>query len=33
MNYNNVIKAIGKITSEEGLGMAARRITVSTSGT
>lgn len=32
MNYNNVLKAIEKITSEEGLGMAARRITVSTSG-
>ncbi|WP_299136578.1 23S rRNA (adenine(2503)-C(2))-methyltransferase RlmN [uncultured Tenacibaculum sp.] len=32
MNYNNVIKAIDKITSPEGLGMAARRITVSTSG-
>ncbi|WP_440880178.1 23S rRNA (adenine(2503)-C(2))-methyltransferase RlmN [Tenacibaculum sp. C7A-26P2] len=32
MNYNNVLKAIDKITSPEGLGMAARRITVSTSG-
>ncbi|OSY87349.1 50S rRNA methyltransferase [Tenacibaculum holothuriorum] len=32
MNYNNVIKAIDKITSPEGLGMAARRITLSTSG-
>lgn len=32
MNYNNVIKAIDKITSDEGLGMSARRITVSTSG-
>ena len=32
MNYNNVIKAIDKITSKEGLGMSPRRITVSTSG-
>jgi len=32
MNYNNVIKAIAKITSPEGLGMSAKRITVSTSG-
>ncbi len=32
MNYNNVQKAIDKITSEEGLGMSAKRITVSTSG-
>ena len=32
MNYNNVLKAIDKITSEEGLGMSAKRITVSTSG-
>lgn len=32
MNYNNVLKAIEKITSPEGLGMSARRITVSTSG-
>ena len=32
MNYNNVIKAIDKITSPEGLGMSSRRITVSTSG-
>lgn len=32
MNYNNVQKAIEKITSEEGLGMSAKRITVSTSG-
>jgi 23S rRNA (adenine2503-C2)-methyltransferase len=32
MNYNNVIKAIGKITSSEGLGMSPKRITVSTSG-
>ncbi|MGV6845897.1 MAG: 23S rRNA (adenine(2503)-C(2))-methyltransferase RlmN [Lutibacter sp.] len=32
MNYNNVLKAIDKITSEEGLGMSPKRITVSTSG-
>jgi len=32
MNYNNVIKAIDKITASEGLGMSPKRITVSTSG-
>ncbi|WP_278034917.1 23S rRNA (adenine(2503)-C(2))-methyltransferase RlmN [Flavobacterium nitratireducens] len=32
MNYNNVIKAIDMITSEEGLGMSPKRIVVSTSG-
>ena len=32
MNYNNVLKAIEKITSEEGLGISSKRITVSTSG-
>lgn len=32
MNYNNVLKAIDKITSDEGLGMSPKRITVSTSG-
>ncbi|QLE01789.1 23S rRNA (adenine(2503)-C(2))-methyltransferase RlmN [Galbibacter sp. BG1] len=32
MNYNNVLAAIEKITSLEGLGMSPRRITVSTSG-
>ncbi|MGS4345697.1 23S rRNA (adenine(2503)-C(2))-methyltransferase RlmN [Myroides odoratus] len=32
MNYNNVQAAIDKITSEEGLGMSPKRITVSTSG-
>ena len=32
MNYNNVMKAIDKITSPEGLDMAAKRITLSTSG-
>jgi len=32
MNYNNVIKAIDKITSTDGLAMSPKRITVSTSG-
>ncbi len=32
MNYNNVIAAIDKITSPDGLGMSPRRITVSTVG-
>ena len=32
MNYQNVLKAIEKITSPEGLGMSAKRITVSTAG-
>ncbi|WP_136481691.1 23S rRNA (adenine(2503)-C(2))-methyltransferase RlmN [Cognatitamlana onchidii] len=32
MNYNNVIKAIDKITSKEGLAMSPKRITLSTSG-
>jgi 23S rRNA (adenine2503-C2)-methyltransferase len=32
MNYHNVLKAIEKITSPEGLGMSPKRITVSTSG-
>ncbi len=32
MNYKNVLKAIDKITSPDGLGMSPRRITVSTSG-
>jgi 23S rRNA (adenine2503-C2)-methyltransferase len=32
MNYRNVLEAIHKITSPEGLGMSPRRITVSTSG-
>ncbi len=32
MNYKNVLKSIEKITSEEGLGMSPKRITVSTSG-
>lgn len=32
MNYKNVVEAIRKITEPEGLGMSAKRITVSTSG-
>lgn len=32
LNYKNVLKAIDKITAEEGLGMSPRRITVSTAG-
>lgn len=32
MNYKNVVEAIRKITEPKGLGMSARRITVSTSG-
>ena len=32
MNYNNLIKAIDKITQPEGPGMSPSRITVSTSG-
>ena len=32
MNYNNMLKAIDKITSPEGLGMSPKRIVVSTSG-
>lgn len=32
MNYKNVLKAIDKITSKDGLGMSPKRITVSTSG-
>jgi len=32
MNYNNVLQAIEMITSPEGLGMSAKRITLSTSG-
>jgi len=32
MNYKNVLEAIDKITSDEGLGMSPKRITVSTSG-
>jgi 23S rRNA (adenine2503-C2)-methyltransferase len=32
MNYNNVLKSIEKITSEDGLGMSPKRITLSTSG-
>ncbi len=32
MNYNNVLKSIEKICSEEGLGISPKRITVSTVG-
>lgn len=32
LNYKNMIESIGKITSEEGLGMSPKRITVSTAG-
>lgn len=32
LNYSNVLGAIEKITSEEGLNMSAKRITVSTAG-
>ncbi len=32
MNYKNVLKSIDKITSDEGLGMSPKRITLSTSG-
>jgi len=32
LNYKNVMDSIEKITSEEGLNMAAKRITVSTAG-
>lgn len=32
LNYRNMLKAIEKITSPEGLGMSPRRITVSTAG-
>ena len=32
LNYRNVLRAIEKISAEDGLGMSARRITVSTAG-
>jgi 23S rRNA (adenine2503-C2)-methyltransferase len=32
MNYKNVLASVEKITSDEGLGMSPKRITVSTSG-
>jgi len=32
LNYKNVLKAIEKITSDEGLGMSSKRITLSTVG-
>ncbi len=32
LNYRNVLRAIGRITAEDGLAMSPRRITVSTAG-
>ncbi len=32
LNYNNVLKAIGRITAPDGLAMSPRRITLSTAG-
>src|SRR5205809_6894617 len=32
LNYNNVLRAISKISAEDGMGMSQRRITVSTAG-
>ncbi len=32
LNYKNVLKAVERISAEDGLGMSARRITVSTAG-
>ena len=32
MNYKNVVSSVQKITSDEGLGMSPKRITISTSG-
>src|SRR5690242_8004789 len=32
LNYNNVLKAIEKISAEDGMGMSPKRITVSTAG-
>ncbi len=32
LNYNNVLKAIERISAEDGMGMSPRRITVSTAG-
>ncbi len=32
LNYTNVLKSIERITAQDGLGMASRRITVSTAG-
>src|SRR6476646_8266641 len=32
LNYKNVLKAVGRISSPDGLGMSPRRITVSTAG-
>ena len=32
LNYSNVLRAIGKISAEDGMGMSQKRITVSTAG-
>ncbi|MBD3747985.1 MAG: 23S rRNA (adenine(2503)-C(2))-methyltransferase RlmN [Sphingobacteriales bacterium] len=32
LNYNNVLKSVDRITAEDGLNMASKRITVSTAG-
>ena len=32
LNYRNVVESIEKITSNDGLGMSPKRITVSTAG-
>ena len=32
LNYSNVLKAVEKISAEDGMGMSAKRITVSTAG-
>src|SRR6202008_1133642 len=32
LNYNHVLKAIAKISAEDGMGMSQKRITVSTAG-
>ncbi len=32
LNYKNVLESVEKITSDQGLGMAAKRITISTAG-
>ena len=32
LNYSNVLKSVDRITSENGLGMSPKRITISTAG-
>ena len=32
LNYSNVLKSVERITSENGLGMSPKRITISTAG-